>query len=59
MAIMSTEETAGMENGLVASQNAACSNLRSVLNSQAASHLCCHCVCCLSLPLPTPSTGEL
>ena len=59
MAIMTTDETLGMEKGLVAPQNAACSNLRSFLNTQAASHLCCHCACCLSLPLPTPSTGEL
>jgi hypothetical protein len=59
MAILSTEETAGMENGLVAPQNAAYSNLRSFLNSQAASYLRCHCAYCLSWPLPTPSTGEL
>jgi len=37
----------------------ACSNLSSLLNSQAASHLCCRCACCVSRPLPTPSTREL
>jgi hypothetical protein len=37
----------------------ACSNLRSFLCSQAASHLCCHCACCVSRLLPTPSTREL
>ena len=40
MAIMSIDETAGMENGLVTPQNAVCSNLHSFLNSQAASRLC-------------------
>ena len=59
IAILLIDKTAGMENSLVAPQNAACSNLRSVLNSQAASHLCCHCACCFSVPLPTLSTGEL
>ena len=37
----------------------ACSNLRSFLNCQAASHLCSHCACCLSRSLPTPSTRKL
>jgi hypothetical protein len=37
----------------------ACSNLRSFRNSEAARHLCCQCTCCLSRPLPTPSTCEL
>jgi len=35
------------------------SSQRSFLNSQAAINLCCYCACCLSRPLPTPSTREL
>ena len=34
------------------------SNLRSISN-EVVSHLCCHCACCLSGPLPTPLTCEL